>query len=115
MIRTVFIGLAIVFLSCTSTSLIEGDAPETTSDFDVDLRQLNNPPIQGPTRSIDVKFEVAVTNRTSEPVTVEHISLESFGAGDYAVPFRSRPFHRSLAPGPRKNSSSGLRHASGMR
>jgi len=101
MIRTALTGLALALflLSCTSSStLFEGDAPETTSDFDVALTQLNNPPIQS-ARSIDVKFEVAVANRTSEPVTVEHISLESLGAGDYSVPFRSRPIHRSVAPG----------------
>lgn len=75
---------------------MDGDAPETTSDFDVVVRQLNNPPIQGSTPSIDVKFEVAVQNRLGEPVTVEHISLESLGAGDYTVPFRSRPFHKAV-------------------
>jgi hypothetical protein len=97
-IRTALIGLALVVLSCTSSSLIEGDAPETTSDFDVVVTQLNNPPVQR-APAIDVKFEVAVLNRTTEPVTVEHISLESLGAGEYSVPFRSRPFHRSVAPG----------------
>lgn len=102
MIRTALtvLALALFLLSCTSSSLFEGDAPETTSDFDVALTQLNNPPTQQRTiPSIDVKFEVAVANRTNEPVTVEHISLESLGAGDYSVPFRSRPFHRSVAPG----------------
>lgn len=103
MIRTAIAALVLAsFLSsCNSLSppsLLEGDAPETTTDFDVVVTQLNNPPVQS-ARSIDVKFEVAVTNRTSEPVTVEHISLESLGAGQYSVPFRSRPFHRSVAPG----------------
>lgn len=103
MIRTALtvLALALFLLSCLSSStLLEGDAPETTSDFDVALRQLNNPPTQQRSiPSIDVKFEVAVANRTNEPVTVEHISLESLGAGDYKLPFRSRPFHRSVPPG----------------
>ena len=103
MIRTTVVVLSIsaLVLACTtSPSLIEGDAPETTNDFDVVLTQLNNPPtLSRAIPAIDVKFEVAVTNRTNEPVTVDHISLESLNAGEYQVPLRSRPFHKVVAPG----------------
>jgi len=79
--------------------MMDGDSDQTTTDFDVILTQLNNPPIQRGTSSIDVKFQVAVANRTGSPVTVEHISLESLGAGDYSVPLRSRPFHKTVGAG----------------
>ena len=102
-IRTtvVLLAVSLLVLACTtSTALLDSDAPETTSDFDVELRQLNNPPTQARAiPAIDVKFEVAVRNHTNEPVTVEHISLESLGAGQYQVPFRSRPFHKALPAG----------------
>lgn len=94
-IALVFASLLV--LSC-STSLVSGDAPETTSDFDVEVRQANYPPTMRAT-SLDVKFEVTVRNHTSEPVTIEHIALESHNAGEYRVPFRSRPFHKQLAAG----------------
>lgn len=92
------LSASVLFLSCSSTSLVGGDAPESTSDFDVEVRQANYPPTIRAT-SLDVKFEVTVRNQTSEPVTVEHIALESHNAGEYRVPFRSRPFHKPLAAG----------------
>ncbi len=75
-----------------------GDAGETTDDFDVDVEQLNSPMVMRGFSTVDVKFEVAVTNRTKAPVTLEHIALQSVGAGDYQIPSRSRPFHKMIAP-----------------
>jgi hypothetical protein len=96
--RRPFLTLVFFLLSCSSGSLVPGDAPESTSDFSVEVRQVEYPPVLRAT-SLDVKFEVTVRNQTAEPVTVEHIALESHNAGEYRVPFRSRPFHRKLGAG----------------
>jgi hypothetical protein len=60
---------------------------------------MNAPMMMSGFRTVDVKFEVAVKNRTQTPVTIEHIALQSVGAGDYQIPPRSRPFHKTIAPG----------------
>jgi len=83
----------------TAASLMTGDAGETTEDLDVDIEQMNAPMMMAGFTTVDVKFEVAVKNRTQTPVTIEHIALQSVGAGDYQIPPRSRPFHKTIAPG----------------
>lgn len=100
------IGLALILvsllpISCSTGAAVAttGEGGETTDDFDVDVEQLNAPMLMRGFNSVDVKFEVAVTNRTAIPVTVEHIALQSVGAGEYQIPPRSRPFQKLIAPG----------------
>lgn len=83
----------------TAASLMTGHVTETTEDLDVAIEQMNAPMMMSGFTSVDVKFEVAVKNRTQAPVTIEHIALQSVGAGDYQIPPRSRPFHKTIAPG----------------
>jgi len=100
------IGLALLFasllpISCSTGAAIAttGEGSQSTDDFDVDVEQMNAPMLMPGFSAVDVKFEVAVTNRTSRAVTLEHIALQSLGAGTYQIPSRSRPFHKTIAPG----------------
>lgn len=76
-----------------------GAVGETTEDLDVDVEQLNAPMVMQGFNSVDVKFQIAVRNRTQTPVTVSHIALQSIGGSDYQIPSRTRPFNRTIAPG----------------
>jgi hypothetical protein len=74
---------------------------DSTQDFAFNIVQKAVVPMAGETR-VDVPFTITIKNKTDAPVKVEHVGIQSFEAGDYQIPFRSRPFETVIAPGETK-------------
>ena len=89
-------AISLLFAGCTHSVAGEEDS---TRDFSFDVVQTADPPIMGGFTRIDVPFQITIGNKTDVPVKVERIGLQSFEAGDYQIPFRSRPFEKVIAPG----------------
>lgn len=101
--RRLLPGLVLLaFVGCSSASAVgtTGDAGEaSTEDFAVTIAQTATPEVFRGDRSADVKFDLAIVNRTSEPYAIERITLQSLAGGTYYVPPNSRKFGKTIAPG----------------
>lgn len=85
-----------------SLALAAGSGAQTTEDFEVVVEQPDAPPVMRGFTSVDVRYVITIVNRTKESVTIQRITIQSLGGGDYQVPLRSRPFNRAIAPATRE-------------
>jgi hypothetical protein len=87
--------LIVFFLACSSTQ-----HPANLLEPEFRIRQVGGQAqvarhMQG---AIAVNLEMEIINRSSEPLTVERIQVESMGAGAYTIPSTSRPFEKVIPP-----------------
>ena len=88
------------------TAAFTGDTQaDTTTDFDVKIDQVSAPMAmptaahdRTPVAPLDIKYAITVTNRTNEPVTLEHITL-STPNGPFELEQRTRAYNDVIAPG----------------
>ena len=83
-------------------SMITGDADYSSSDdYDVKIVQAASPMSfpKADKGSVDVNFEITITNRHPEAVTIDRISLQSIGGSVYRLDTSSRQYKRSIAAG----------------
>lgn len=110
------IGLLVFLAGCAGNSMsvdnangtaaFTGDTQaDTTTDFDVTIEQVSAPMAmptsandRTPVAPLDIKYAITVTNRTSEPVTLKHISL-STPNGPFELEQRTRAYNDVIAPG----------------
>jgi len=88
------------------SAVLTGDTQaDTTTDFDVKIDQVNapmampaSPNDRTPVAPLDIKYAITVTNRTNDPVTLEHITL-STPNGPFEIEQRTRSYKDVIAPG----------------
>jgi hypothetical protein len=112
---TLGIGLLILMAACAGThkatngqayAVAHGGLPTTTTDFYVRVEQTSAPPMAIPRSEsdprtatpIDVKYAVAITNKTKDAVTVRHVTL-SCRDRYFMIPRSTRNFNKAIAPG----------------
>jgi len=88
--------LTVLILACSSATQHPADLIEP----EFRIRQVGGQAqvarhMQG---AIAVNLEMEIINRSSEPLTVERIQVESMGAGAYTIPSTSRPFEKVIPP-----------------
>ena len=100
-----FFALALLLSACVAGSGVSGSfvtgAKETSSteDFDLSVVQARaGAPFRGQT-STDVRFDLALRNRTDETWTVSRIALQGIGSTPYEIPITTREYERSVRPG----------------
>jgi hypothetical protein len=78
---------------------------DTTTDFDVKVEQTSAPLAMPTSRNdrtpvapLDVKYAISVTNLTTVPVTLRHITL-STPDGPFVIPTTMRKYKKTIAPG----------------
>ncbi|HEY0140129.1 MAG TPA: hypothetical protein VGF48_04480 [Thermoanaerobaculia bacterium] len=72
---------------------------QSTEDFDVAVVQSNTPMVMEGDTSADVRFDITVRNRTSQPYTIRRIALQSLGGSTYRLPISTRSYEMQIAPG----------------
>ncbi len=110
------IGILVLLAGCAGNSLsvdndkgtaaFTGDTQaDTTNDFDVKIEQVSAPMAmptsandRTPIAPLDIKYAITITNRTSEPVTLKHITL-STPNGPFQLEERMRAYNEVIAPG----------------
>ncbi len=92
--------LATLLLLCAaSCSHSVAGEEDTTRDVSFSIVQSADPPISGSMTRIDVPFEITIGNKTSEPMTVNRIAMQSMEVGDYQIPYKPRNFDKVIPPG----------------
>lgn len=90
-----FVTAAALLLAACSSS---GNRVQIQSP-DVAIRQVVGPADQGfPTGAIQVKYELVVANRSSEPLTLTRAEIESIGTGAYTLIRDTLRFKQTIAP-----------------
>lgn len=97
--RTLLPFAAVVMVCAASCSHSVAGEEDTTRDLSFSIAQSADPPIGGNMTRIDVPFEIMIGNKTSQPMTVTRIGLQSMDVGDYQIPYRPRNFDKVIAPG----------------
>jgi hypothetical protein len=94
-LRTALILAVLIAAGCRSYTGEE----DSTNDFSFDILQAKEVPVVSGQTRVDVPFSITIGNKTNTPVKVENIGIQSFEAGDYQIPFRSRPYETVIQPG----------------
>ena len=93
-------AISLVIAGCSASGRQLWDDEDSTNDFSFEVSQKERVPVVGNAETrVDVPFEITIGNKTHEPVKIERIALQSFEQGDYQIPFRSRPFEKTIQPG----------------
>lgn len=92
--RRFVIAAAFLLAACsTSRDRVQIQPP------DIQLRQVIGPADQGyPSGPIQVRYEIAIANRSSEPLTLTRIEVESVGTGAYQLIRDALRFNQTVAP-----------------
>jgi hypothetical protein len=89
--------LAAACASAPDTKVGEGS---TTTNLQVSIDQTNEPFLAARQSRLDFRYNIDIRNESSEPVTVERITLSSIGsAAPVQLATRTRGFDRVIAPG----------------
>jgi hypothetical protein len=85
-----------------SATMATNAETSSTEDFDLQITQKRAPMVMPGVESVDVEFEIALTNRTQEPVTVKRIIVQSIGGSTYSVAPSLRKYDRLVKAGDRQ-------------
>ncbi len=89
---------ALLILAACSSSVTYPVMPPP----DVEIVQLYGPsdvPYSRGVSSVEAQYGVQVTNRSAEPVTLTHVSLQSLGGGTIVMRREERGFNNVIPPG----------------
>jgi hypothetical protein len=87
---------ALLLAACGSTTYPVMPPPE------VQIVQLYGPsdlPYSRGTSTVEAQYGIQITNRSSDPVTLTHVSLQSVGGGTIAMRREDRGFNNTIEPG----------------
>ncbi|MGA7615898.1 MAG: hypothetical protein WBX15_12045 [Thermoanaerobaculia bacterium] len=92
---TLGLSAVLVFSACASDRM-----PANLAEPEFNLRQVEGQAFAArhEAGAISVKFQLDVHNRSSEPLTLDRVQLESMGYGAYTVPKTDRPFAKVIRP-----------------
>jgi hypothetical protein len=82
-------------------ALTGDDSAQSTNDFDVEIEQVTTPmampsAIPGP---VDVKYAITVANRTTAPIHLSQVDLQSVGGESPQIDVMTRKFNKTIEPG----------------
>jgi hypothetical protein len=101
----------LILTACVSGTIdsngrdIEGftgnDTAQSTDDFDVQIEQATTPmampaAVPGP---VDVKYAIMVANRTTAPIHLSQVDLQSVGGETPRIDVITRKFNKTIEPG----------------
>jgi len=96
--RIAFCALLVVVVSCASSS---HNAPITPLPT-VDVVQIYGPSDLNYSRgisSVDAQYGLEITDPSSDPITLKHVTLESVGGGSIRMRREDRAFNNEIPPG----------------
>lgn len=93
--------LAIAALACASSGPKYGNRPTGIERPDVAIGMVTSP-FFGSGTTAPVPLDVEITNRSSVPLTVRRVRVESTGMAEYALYPSERLFKESVPPGQSK-------------
>jgi hypothetical protein len=86
----------LLLAACSSATYPVMPPPE------VEIVQLYGPsdlPYARGSSSVEAQYGIQITNRSSDPVTLTHVSLQSVGGGTIAMRREDRGFNNTIEPG----------------
>lgn len=112
--RFLLLGIVVLALACTGTTLSVGAGDEKTSglataviakekdggadELDVEVTLPEPPPVMPGIETIDIRYVFEIANRGASPATIKRINVAS-AAGAYQLESWSRTYKKIIAPG----------------
>ena len=91
-------ALILLMAACASAPVDDATNRESTTDFDVAIRQVNEPILIPGRNVLDFRYAIEVRNKTADPVTLKRVTLMSVGSGPARINTITRVFDKVIPP-----------------
>jgi len=99
--RIAFCALLLTIVACASSSSTSQTSPVTPLPS-VEIVQVYGPADLNYSRgisSVDAQYSLEITNPSTDPITLKHVTLESVGGGTIRMRREDRAFNNEIPPG----------------
>lgn len=93
-----FPALVLLLTACASAPNDNATDSASTTDFDVEIAQTNEPILLRSQNALDFRYSIQVRNRTAEPITLKRISITSVGSGPARIGTTLRAYDKVIPP-----------------